>query len=103
MTGDPIHGLRLTFDGGGVTAKLLCPASGCQPPGYCSECGRTRGDEQEPCDCCVADNAIFCNAKEWCEAQDIMDMIVGEVTISVEISWDSDDGPTLSPTGVGAA
>ena len=103
MTGDPIHDLKLSFDGGTVTAKLICPPSGCQPPGYCSECGRNRGDDQEPCDMCVDDDVQFCNAKEWCEAADIMDMIAGEVTVPVEISWEGDDGPTLTPTGPGAA
>jgi hypothetical protein len=101
---DPIHGLRLDFSGGVATAVLVCPASGgCEPPGYCSECGRIRGDTTtKRCDRCTADDATFCNAKEWCDAGDVLDWIEGEVTVSVEIEWDSDEGPTLTFTGPGA-
>ena len=96
---DPIHSLRITFDGGVPAAVLICPASGgCQPPGYCCECGRDRGDvSREPCECCVADDADFCNAKEWCDAGDVIDWIEGEVTILVAIDWDTEEGPTLTP------
>lgn len=94
---DPIHALRINFDGGMPTITLVCPeAGGCLPPGYCSECGRNRGEiEREPCECCP-DHATYCNAKEWCDAAGSIEWVAGEIVVPVEIEWDSDEGPTLS-------
>ncbi len=93
---DPIHKLELQFDELGLTAKLICPESGCQPPGHCSECGRLRGDQSTPCECCTPDDATFCNAKEWCDAAFDESWLNGTVTMDVEIDWDSGEGPTLN-------
>ena len=94
---DPIHKLELNFDGGTLTAKLICPEKGCMPPGYCSDCGRDRGDtDREPCTVCTPDDADYCNAKEWFDAAFEHDWITGDVTVDVEIDWDSGEGPTFT-------
>ena len=83
------HRVVLTFDDG-VTAKLICPESGCVPAEFCAGCGRSYGDgEREPCfDCRAAPDE--CWVKGWFDEVCGLESLYGSVTVEIYPEWDYD-------------
>lgn len=94
------HRLELTLDVNGVTSKLVCPPTGCEPVEQCSECGRRRGDkENEPCSVCTPDTEGECWLRTWAEAEELTDHLHDDtrlvVTVPIEAEFDG-EGPIVS-------
>lgn len=64
------HRVRLIFDGGYLSAKLICPESGCEPAVGAVD------DE--------------CWMRPWFDNTDIIESLNAEVELSVSGEWDGD-------------
>lgn len=98
------HRVELHFDGGGFTARLICPPTGCEPATYCMECHKDIRDEgHEPCgDCPTGDEG--CWLKAWCPDSGLIDWLNGSATLLVETEFLPDDEcPRLEIVAAGVA
>ena len=86
-----MHRVVLTFDGGGLMAKLICPESGCVVAEFCGACGRHLADpETEPCYDCSDIDLRECWVKTWFDNCAPDELLHGSVTVEVECEWDGD-------------
>ena len=95
------HRVVIEFDDG-VSAKVICPESGCTPSQQCAQCGRDlnprdpaeqREEGIEPCyDCKDADAwREECWIKTWFEAYAGADeLLAGKITVEIDAEWDGD-------------
>jgi hypothetical protein len=88
------HRVVLAFENGfGLTAKLVCPESGCASSETCSQCGRDlRDPESKPCYDC-ADSAGWrdeCWIKTWFDNLTPDELLDGQVTVEIDAEWDGD-------------
>lgn len=90
------HRVVIEFDGGGTSAQLICPDSGCLPAQNCASCGRDLSlDEAEgiaPCYDCK-DAAAWrdeCWIKTWFDNLDAAELLAGKVTVEIDAEWDMD-------------
>jgi hypothetical protein len=88
------HRVMLAFeDGCGLSAKLICPESGCTPAGSCAACGRDLDDsESKPCYDCT-DSAEWrdeCWVKTWFDNVSADELLSGRVTVEIDADWDGD-------------
>jgi hypothetical protein len=90
------HRLVVEIDAYGMHTRLVCPESGCERPGNCSECGRSVDDaETKPCPECPSPDDE-CWLKSWADNVDLAmeGMVTARVEFPIEATWDG-DGPVV--------
>lgn len=84
------HRVVLTFDDG-VSAKLICPESGCVPGLTCGLCGRDLQDpESTPCYDCSDGFKDECWVKTWFDNVGADELLKGSTEVTIDAEWDQD-------------
>jgi hypothetical protein len=94
------HRVEIAFDDG-VSAKLICPESGCTPAQKCGQCGRDlrprdeaeqREEGIEPCYDCkdAASWRDECWIKTWFDNVGADELLAGKITVEIDAEWDVD-------------
>jgi hypothetical protein len=84
------HRVVIDFDDG-VSAKLICPDSGCELPRDCAICGRPvdAGNEIKRCYDCPSPTDE-CWIKSWFDSLTADELLHGSVEVPIRAEWDGD-------------
>lgn len=89
------HYLTVEFDASYAPVfRLICPESGCEPPGFCEECGWHRGDPETKRNACCPASEDECWLRGWVENGDVDEYLSGKVALPIHATWDG-DGPLI--------